>query len=71
MNDYGRKSNVAQVQEILFLEYLGLFIKDDDEVDLNVNGGGWGEPFFFFFFFFFSKFKALFDRIVKQLIFSF
>ena len=40
MNDYGRKSNVAQVQEILFLEYLGLFIKDDDEVDLKANGGG-------------------------------
>ena len=47
MNDYGRKSKVAWVEEIyFFIEYLGLFIKYNDEVNLNINGGGW-EDFFF------------------------
>ena len=29
-----------------FIEYGGLFIKYNDEVNLNVNGGGWGDFFF-------------------------
>ena len=30
----------------IYKEHLGLFIKYNDEVNLNVNGGGWGELFF-------------------------
>ena len=32
--------------DLFFIEYLGLFIKYNDEVNLNVNGGGWGDFFF-------------------------
>ena len=30
----------------IYIEHLGLFIKYNDEVNLNVNGGGWGDFFF-------------------------
>ena len=43
----GEKVKLHEFKRYFFLECLGLFIKDDDEVDLNAIGGVWGDFFFF------------------------
>ena len=42
----GEKVKLHEFKRYFFLECLGLFIKDDDEVDLNAIGGVWGDFFF-------------------------
>ena len=47
----GEKVKLHEFKGYFFLECLGLFIKDDDEVDLNAIGGVWGVFIFIFIFF--------------------
>ena len=44
----GEKVKLHEFKRYFFLECLGLFIKDDDEVGLNAIEGVWGDFFFFF-----------------------